>query len=134
MTYSECLLQTNKKSKILVIGWSNVKIVDLKKVLDSLGIERERVDFELMPEKIKNNFNLKKYYTDILIGPMEHSIAGKGDFSSLISKLERDYANGVGPKVTRICDSNSLKISKSSFEKALLKTDYYNIVRKKESC
>ncbi len=108
-----------KTGKIIVIGQSEVKENVLLAIAKKLGLEKSRFDFYLEYDDAKT-FNFKKMqwnstYTAVLVGPMGHSGAGKGDYSSVISAIESE--DGY-PPVIRL-GSNGLKITKSDFKNKL---------------
>lgn len=108
--------------KIVVIGESEVKVQILIAIAEQFGISRDRLEFCLDYDKAKT-YNYDKLYFEpkyraVLFGPLPHSTSGKEDFSSVITKME----NTVGyPQIIRISESDSghLKITKSSFRKAI---------------
>lgn len=108
-----------RDGKIIVIGHSEVPREMLAAVARSMGFSKDRFEFCLDYEDAKT-FNFKKtqwssIYSYILVGPMPHSGVSKGDYSSVISALERD--DGY-PPIIRLGNS-SLKISKASFREGL---------------
>lgn len=136
-SYSDQIYLMNpNNAKILVVGWTNYKTIALLKKLDEIEIDRERVEILNDIEKIKNDSNLlnsivkSKYYTDIIVGPMPHSMCCKNDNSSLITKLEDNEKENVGPRIIRALANNELKITKTSFEKAIKQTYLYNKIKR----
>lgn len=112
--------QVYKTGKIIVIGQSNAKKNDLLAVAHKLGLEKNRFDFYLEYDDAKT-FNFKKIqwnstYTAVLVGPMGHSGAGKGNYSSVISAIESEEGY---PRVIRL-GSNELKITKTNFKNKLM--------------
>lgn len=105
--------------KILVIGDSKVKKNQLVGILKKLGLEEDRFEFILgYDEAGKYDFRKLKYseYRVILAGPMPHSTIGKGEYGSIIEKMKRDRGY---PRVEEIFVNSKLKITKTSFRKAL---------------
>lgn len=89
-------------------------------VAHKLGLEKNRFDFYLEYDDAKT-FNFKKIqwnstYTAVLVGPMGHSGAGKGNYSSVISAIESEEGY---PPVIRL-GSNELKITKTNFKNKLM--------------
>ena len=124
-----------KIAKILVIGQSDVNIVDLKRVVrkyKSLGIDEDRFEFVLEYDDAKNypmeSLRYNQKYSDIFFGPISHKTSGMGDCSSIIAKIKNNPAEY--PKMTELKDSNGLKITKHSFEQALLKSCLFNLIQK----
>lgn len=106
--------------KILVFGESRARLPQLKGVIKQLHLDFERFEFHLEYNDIKtfdfNKLQWSSSYAAILIGPVPHSGLGKGNYGSIISALEQE--DGY-PPIVRLEDANGLKITKSSFEKAL---------------
>lgn len=111
-----------KNGKIVVVGETHVKEEVLLGVAKTLGLDKNRFEFCLDYEHIqKYNFKKMQYapqYRVILFGPAPHSGHGKSNGSSIIAKLENSAAY---PRVVRIHDSNTLKITKSNFRETLKK-------------
>lgn len=109
-----------KDGRIIVIGQSLVGIDILRMVVGKQGFEKSRFEFLLEYEDAKKyDFGKTRYstaYTAILVGPMGHSGKAKEDYSSIITALEQQ--DGY-PPVYRM-GSNELKITKSSFQQALI--------------
>ena len=104
---------------IIVIGQSDVDKEKLSAVAKNLGFEKSRFEFYLDYNDAKT-FDFKKIqwsdkYSCILVGQMPHSGYAKGDFSSIITALEKQ--DGYPPVVRG--GVNGLKITKSSFKDAL---------------
>lgn len=118
---SDDFYDTYKDGTIVVIGASQVKEHDLLGIAKSLGLSKDRFEFCLDYDEIVK-FNFKKMqhkpnYRLVIVGPMPHSTAGKGDSSSAIAEMET--RDGY-PKVVRL-GSNELKITQTSFKKTLQK-------------
>lgn len=117
-----------KPNKILVVGDSCVNVKDLKGIAKNLGFSSDQIDFEL-DFHIGKQINFQKYrysseYSDILVGPTCHKNKGIEDSSSLITEIENN--RDIYPNLTRITDlDGTLKISKTSFKNALMKTTIY---------
>ncbi len=104
---------------ILLLGHSKLKDEFIYKTFTEIGISKNRVELhtEYKPDRV--NIDSLKYstqYSLILLGPMPHSMPGKGDFSSVIVRLETE--DGF-PPVKRITVNGELKITKSSLKSAL---------------
>lgn len=111
-------------AKVLVIGQSSVTLHVLKSVIKKYGISKERFDFVLEYDEAKNYpMNTLRYnskYCDIFIGPIPHKTTGMGECSSIIAEIEKNQSEY--PKLTKLIASDELKITKNSFEEALLKS------------
>lgn len=112
-------INANADGKIIVIGQSEVEKEKLVAVARDYGIPKDRFEFYLNYEDaIKFDFRKTQWsmnYSCILVGQMPHSGYSKGDFSSVITALEKQ--DGY-PPVVRM-GLNGLKISKTSFRKSL---------------
>ena len=64
-------------------------------------------------EKFKN----KEKYAAIIVGSMPHSVKGKGDFDSIISRIEHEQEEW--PILKKTCASNELKLTKSNLSTIL---------------
>ncbi|GKX30957.1 hypothetical protein SH1V18_34370 [Vallitalea longa] len=108
--------------KILIFGDSMVKDKDILGCVKSLGISKERIEMHLgYTEAKKFNFKNLKYapnYRLVMFGPVPHSGKGKSEYSSIITQVENEEGF---PKVVRLTDGHSLKITKSSLKNALNK-------------
>ena len=115
-------------SKILVVGDSRVSKDDLTAIAKKYGIRENRLEFELDYTRLHNyNFgNLKNSmtYSDVLVGPLPHKVAGIDGFSSFLAMVET--CPEEFPKVIKLEASNELKITKESFKTGLLETRLYN--------
>ena len=109
-----------KTGKIVVLGESEVKQDLLEIVGKKLGIDKRRFDFYLgYEEAAKFDSRIIQWnpnYSLILVGPLPHSGVSKGDYSSIIAAMENE--DGYPPLVR--LGANSLKITKSSFQAALI--------------
>lgn len=105
--------------KIIVIGQSDVTKEKLVAVAKNLGIDKNRFEFYLDYEDAKTfNFRKTRYsdnYSMILVGQMPHSGYAKGDYSSVITALEKEVGY---PPVVRL-GKGGLKITKTSFRTTL---------------
>lgn len=128
VTLEESAMPVNPRlSKILVVGelaaTKNEYIMKAKK----LHIPESNLEFISDYEKL-NRINLTRLeysdtYSDIIFGPVPHSMAGKGKETSMISKMEKE--SNKYPRVTRAIANNELKLSITSFLKAIRATRYF---------
>ncbi len=76
-------------------------------------------------DKITNldfrKFRYNDKYAAIIVGPMPHSVKGKGDYSSGIEMLKNEPGY---PDVVECITSEKLKITKASIKKALQEVNY----------
>jgi uncharacterized FAD-dependent dehydrogenase len=108
-----------RDAKVLIVGDSQVSKNNILKLAKKYKIDPDYIEFELGYDK-KKHFNLVKLeyntnYRCILFGPIPHSTGGKGDYSSIIAKME--YQKDKYPPVYRLENHNELKITKSNLEK-----------------
>lgn len=111
----------HKNGKIVILGDSQIKQKDIYGIIREYNISKNRIEFNLDYYDAKNyDFRKLQYepkYSLILVGPMPHSVNHRGDYNSIISKLENESGY---PPVIRIEDkSSNLKFSKTSFKDAL---------------
>ena len=117
-----------KSGKILVIGEAEVKEKVLLGVAKELGIDKDRFEFCLDYNKAqKYEYSKLSYnpsYRVVMFGPVPHSSTGKLNSGSVISEMESKEGY---PRVVRLTDGNTLKITKSGYKRALselLKENY----------
>ena len=116
-----------KGAKILVIGSSEIKEDEMKNIAIENGINPKLIEFELDYKKNKH-FDFSKLknntgYSDVIFGPLAHKGVNIGDNSSAVAMMENDP--GSYPNVVRATANNALKISRSSFRAAIVKTQAY---------
>lgn len=112
--------------KLLIAGDSFLKKDRILKVLKKLGIDKNRVDFILDYHELKNfrwnDLQYSRKYSDVVFGPCPHSAIGKGDFGSIISRMEKDDG---WPNPIKASTNGELKFTQQSLIKALEETDFY---------
>lgn len=117
-----------RSSKILVLGNTQLSVNELNGIAKSIGIDPDRIDYELDYNRITNfnveNLRYNTKYSDILVGPVPHKAKGIDGSSSLITHIEKNQEEF--PKLIRVTDSNGLKITKTSFREALSSTRLFN--------
>ena len=128
VVYEEEWMPVEKnRSKIMVFGALSGNISDYYLTAKKLGIQKENIEFISDYNELKrydvSNFKNSSSYSDIIVGPMPHKIAGMGDTSSFIAEMKNNP--GEYPKVTEAVANSKLKITKSSLEYALCNTRYY---------
>ena len=119
---------SNPLGKILVIGESSVKIGNLLKLMkDEFCMDNrttgKRFDFVLNYKDINHyDFNRinKNDYAAVLAGPMPHCAVGKGEYSSVLVKMESNDT-GSYPPVYRLNSNGQLKITKDNFRERVRK-------------
>ena len=117
----------DRDAKILVLGALSCNKNDLLKKAKCLGIRKDQIEFG--PDYMQlHNFNYEKLrnnsaYSDILVGPVPHKGKGIDGYSSFIAMVESNPEEF--PNIIKLDSSNELKITKNTFEKALVKTKLY---------
>ena len=118
-----------QRVRILIAGASMVDMREITKVLKQLGIDPNRVDVVLDYDELqKYRWRALQYsdkYSDVIVGPMGHSAVDKGDYSSIINRMEQEDG---WPNVVRATANQEIKISKNSIREALIKTLFYQKV------
>ncbi len=117
-----------RRRKILVYGGQQSKqdqlVLHAKKVF---GLTEDCFDFVLDYERIKTHAERVQPFSDkyagVLIGECPHKTTGTADYSSLITKFENE--EGYPYPVRVMTESHKLKITKTSFGKALWKLLYH---------
>lgn len=118
-------------SKILVVGALAGKQNDYIMSARKLNINENNIEFETDYSKM-NNLSLTKLkysdvYSDVIFGPIPHSMIGKDDSSSIIALMEKE--SDKYPRVIRASANNELKLTITSFRKSLRETRYFeNII------
>ncbi len=116
-----------KKSKILVFGTLAGKKNKYIGVAKELGIPKDNIEFiddykELKRIDVSKYKNSEKY-SDIIYGSVPHKQVGMGDTSSFLETIKREPENY--PRLTIAIANSKLKITKTSFEEALKKTNLF---------
>ena len=113
-------------ARVLVIGDVSTSKSDLLKAAKQIGFDSDRLEFRIgyyeLRESDVRKLRYSNAYSDVILGPLPHSIALKGDYSSLAARMEQEEGY---PNVVRATANRGLKISKSSFAEALRKTKMY---------
>lgn len=117
-----------RDKKILILGDSRIKDEHIYKTLGEQGISKDRIELHTEYEPSKINVDSLKYtseYSLILLGPIPHSMTGKGPYSSVVTRLETEIGF---PPVKRLTAGGELKITKTSLIKALEEALYEELV------
>ena len=115
------------RAKILLLGHSEVSINDIYGICKSFELDKDDIEIFDDYNKLTSfrcdvlRFSCK--YSDIIIGPLPHKMAGIGNYSSLISMIE-DCPQEF-PKLIKVDYSGELKITKESLKRAFVKTLKY---------
>ena len=117
--HRERVFQSDRRGKIVVLGDSKLSKNDMLVSAKKMGFSKDRFELHLGYDEVKtldvNKYRYKWSYAAILVGPSPHSGVGKGDYSSIIVRMEEDEGY---PPVVRMGE-NELKITKSGFQNAL---------------
>lgn len=116
-----------KSAKIVVIGDSMISVDGMRKIAKKNGINPQHLEFYLDYDRL-TNFNFNQFrnnpgYSDIIFGPNPHKARGTEGYSSAISMMQHEAEQF--PKLTIAEASNELKITKTSFTKAIQNTQMY---------
>lgn len=108
--------------KILVIGEVNFKEAQLNGFLKSVNISKERLEFKTgyhaFKQKSLRSYQYNDNYALILVRAMPHSTKDMGNFSSIISAMEREEG---WPPVIRL-GGKGLKGTLSNAKRAIYET------------
>lgn len=115
------------RAKIVLIGDSCLSVRDIKMHVKKKGLDPNRVELILDYDKL-TNFDINKFrnnanYSNIIFGAIPHKIKGIGDYKSAISMMQQESEQF--PKIIIATDGHGNKITKSSLDKALEKTQMY---------
>ena len=118
-TLKDRLPHTNR-STILIIGASQLNEDQIKKLAKDHGIDPRRIecvlDYSRLTSytfnKLENNTN----YRCVLVGPIPHSVPAKGEYESIISKMEKEIDKYPELFIVKT-ESDQLKITKSALAK-----------------
>ena len=112
--------------RLLIAGQSDVKKEHIFGILKRLGIDKNRVDMILDYDEMKrfkwNDIQYSSKYSDVVFGACPHSVTGKGDYSSVIARMESEEG---WPNPIRASANESLKFSQNSLINALQQTEFY---------
>lgn len=107
---------------IYILGDLSIKDNIVYQIFKDLSIDVNRVKIVKGYNEFKTyNFNRFQYDTSvrlIFVGPMPHSTRGKGEYSSVIAKMEREEGF---PKIVRIGVEGNLKVTKTNLKEAVIK-------------
>ncbi len=116
--------------KILVFGVLSGKKSDYQLAVKKMGINPDHVHF------VDNYHELQKYpvaklknsveYSDILFGPVPHSQNSMGNTSSFLATIKQSPKEY--PRLIEMVANSKLKITKTNFEHAIIRTRYYENV------
>ena len=110
-----------RKAKILIFGDSMISKDDMKKIAKDHGIRPDRLEFRIDFNKNKHydfsNLRFNCNYSDIIFGPNAHKSIGIQGYSSAIAMMEANSKEY--PKITKALGNEELKITKTSFAKAI---------------
>ena len=104
---------------IVILGESSIDANDVMKTITKFGISKDRVELHLGYKPNGFNLDALKYsinYSLVLVGPMPHSMEGKVEYTSIISRMEKEAGF---PPVKRLIAGNELKITKTSIRNAI---------------
>jgi hypothetical protein len=107
---------------IYIFGDLRIKDNIVRQIFKDLNIDDCRVKIVSEYDELKNyNFDRFQYNPSvrlIFVGPMPHSTKGKGDYSSVIAKMEQEEGF---PKIVRLGTEGNLKVTKTNLKDAVIK-------------
>ncbi len=110
--------------KVLVMGASMVPVDKLRSITRKAGFDQDwfeyRLDYEKLDRRSVGRLR-NSSYSAVIVGPMHHSVEGRGDASSAIQRM-KDHPESY-PPVIEARDSNGLKITNNTFREALKELD-----------
>lgn len=116
-----------KSSKIILFGRIELKQNIMNAIAKDMGISPDRIDYVSYDDTTNydiSNLEYSNKYSDILAGPVPHKAKNMGNYSSMIEAIE--FNSEMFPPLIRVMDeTGTLRISKSSFKNALLKTQLF---------
>jgi hypothetical protein len=116
-----------KSSKIILFGRIELKQNIMNAIAKDMGISPDRIDYVSYDDTTNydiSNLEYSNKYSDILAGPVPHKAKNMGNYSSMIEAIESN--SEMFPPLIRVMDeTGTLRISKSSFKNALLKTQLF---------
>ncbi|MBR3226065.1 MAG: hypothetical protein IKF78_12160 [Atopobiaceae bacterium] len=110
--------------KVLVMGASRVSVDKLRSITRKAGFDQDWFEYRLDYEKLDRRSIgclRNSSYSAVIVGPMHHSVEGRGDASSAIQRMKNHPESY--PPVIEARDSNGLKITNNSFKEALKELD-----------
>lgn len=111
-----------KTGKIIIFGELTIKEREILACMKHENISKDRVEVHLGYEEFKRyKFSRLRYnnnYRLIIFGAVPHSVRDKGEYSSIIAKMEQQ--DGY-TKVIRLCSNEKLKITKTNLKEAIHK-------------
>ena len=110
-----------------MFGRVEIKQNVLDAISKDMGIHPDRIDYISYDDTTNydiSNLEYSNKYSDVLVGPVPHKAKNMGDYSSMIEAIESNSEKF--PPLIRVMDeTGNLRISKSSFKNALLKTQLF---------
>lgn len=107
---------------IYILGDLSIRDNIVYQIFKDLSIDVNRVKIVKGYDEFKSyNFNRFQYDTSvrlIFVGSMPHSTRDKGEYSSVIAKMEREEGF---PKIVRLGTEGSLKVTKTNLKEAVIK-------------
>ena len=123
--YNTCY--DRKNAKVVVIGDAMISVDDMRKIAKKNGLNPQHLEFHLDYNRLTNldfnQFRNNPSYSDIIFGPNPHKARGIEGYSSAISMMQHEADQF--PKLIIAEASNELKMTKTSFTKAIQNTQMY---------
>lgn len=121
------VIVSRNKSRVLVIGALAGNKSDYQLAAKKLGISERNIEF-VDDYKKMHNFNTARLqyneiYSDIIVGPVPHSMENLSGESSLVAAIQNHPE--MYPKLGLASSNNSLKLTMSNFKNLLTETRYF---------
>jgi len=109
------------KAKLLILGFSQVSKNDIFITFKHYGIPSSSIEVIDEASKIAQ-FNIdslmySQTYTDLFIGPIKHSMKGKGNYESIVEYVKANQ--NAFPNLGLLIVNGELKITKTSLKAAI---------------
>ena len=109
-----------KDGKIVVLGASELRPNDVIRALRDEGIEKDRIElhleYDLGGYEVEKSIRWNSFVSLVLVGPIPHSLEGKGSYSSIMEMMERKQGY---PPVIRLQIAGTPKITKTNLKEAV---------------
>lgn len=112
--------ETFKNGKVIVLGDSSLNPNDVIRALRDAGLQKERIEvhlgYDLGGYNVERSLKYDWKISLVLIGPVPHSMHGKGQYPSIIEMMEREQGY---PPVIRLTNNGAPKITKTNLKNAV---------------
>lgn len=119
------------RAKLLILGFSQVSKKDIFLTFKHYGIPSSSI--EILEEESKiaqfdvDTLKYSQTYTDLFIGPIKHSMKGKGNYESIIEYVKANQNSF--PKLGVLLVNGDLKITKTSLKGAIENSKFLQVYK-----